>query len=94
MEVARRQAEANHGEITVETKPVPVPFAPKLTRTDQGKSGLVDKWGWEVNNFSLLPDEYKMPDEVLLTAVANKYHDKKQVDGVRFFNSASLRVSR
>lgn len=88
-----RQAEAHNGEFTAEITPVPVPFAPKLTRTDQGKSGLVDNWGWEVNDFSLLPDEYKMPDEVLLTAVAKKYHDGKKVPGVKFINKPTLRVT-
>lgn len=94
MELARRQAEANQGEITVDLKPVPVPFAPKLTRTASGKSGLVDNWKYEVTDYGLLPREYMMPDDAILKAIAKKYHDGKQVSGIRFYNEPDLRVSR
>lgn len=94
IDLARRQAEANNGEFTVETKPVPVPFAPKLTRTDQGKSGLVDHWKFRVVDLEKLPREYMVPDEAMLNSIAQKQHDKKQVPGVEFYNEPGLRVTR
>ena len=93
-EVARRQAASSGtGEFTVDVTPVAVPETPRLTRTDQGTSGLVDNWLYEVTDFKLLPDEYKVADEAMLNAIAKKHHDSKQVPGVRFFNKPGLRVS-
>ena len=92
--LAQRQAEANNGEFTVETKPVPVPFAPKLTRTDQGKSSLVDVWKYEIVDIKALSREYMIPDDAMLSSIAKTHHDKKEVEGVRFYNSPSLRVSK
>ena len=94
LDLARRQAEAHGGEFTVETKPVPIPFAPKLTRTDQGKSGLVDDWKFRIVDLEKLPREYMVPDEDMLNFLAKKQHDKKQVPGVEFYNEPSLRVTR
>jgi len=94
LELARRQAEANNGEFTVDITPVPVPFAPKLTRTDQGKSGLIDVWKYEIVNIDAIPREYMMPDDAILKAIAKKHHDQKVINGVRFYNEPSLRVSR
>ncbi len=94
MDVARRQAEANNGEFTTETKPVPVPYAPKVTRTDQGKSSLIDVWKYEIVDIKALSREYMIPDDAMLSSIAKTHHDKKEVEGVRFFNSPSLRVSR
>ncbi|MBA7598380.1 hypothetical protein ES703_05395 [subsurface metagenome] len=95
IDLARRQAEASGtGEFTVDTKPVPVPFAPKLTRTDQGKSGLVDHWKFRIVDLEKLPREYMVPDEAMLNSIAQKQHDKKQVPGVEFYNEPSLRVTR
>ena len=95
IELARRQAEASGtGEFTVETKPVPVPFAPKLTRTDQGKSGLVDQWKYEVVDIDALPREYMIPDDAMLSSIAKQQHDKRPVKGIRFYNEPGLRVTR
>ncbi len=94
VDLARRQAEANNGEFTVETKPVPIPYAPKLTRTDQGKSGLVDHWVYEIIDIDQLSREFMVPDDAMLSSIATKQHDKKPVKGVRFYNEPKLRVSK
>ncbi len=94
IELARRQAEANQGEFTVEVKPVPVPFAPKLTRTDQGKSGLVDNWKYEITDVDEIPRPYMIADHALLSSTAKIHHDKKVVKGVRFYNEPGLRVTK
>jgi len=94
IDLARRQAEANNGEFTVEIKPIPVLFAPKLTRTDQGTSGLVDNWKYRIVDLEKLPREYMIPDDAMLKSIAKSSHDKKQVAGVEFYNLPTLRVSR
>ncbi len=94
IDLARRQAEANNGEFTVETKPVPVPFAPKLTRTDQGSSGLVDAWKYEVVDLDKIPREFMIPDHDMLSSIATKQHNKRPVQGVRFYNEPTLRSYR
>ena len=94
IDLARRQAEANNGEFTIDIKPVPVPFAPKLTRTDMGKSGLIDNWKFRIIDLEKLPREYMVPDEAMLNSIAKKHHDNKQVPGVEFYNEPGLRVSR
>lgn len=69
-----------------------VPEAPKRVSTDMGTTGQRDNWKWEVVDFALLPDEYKVVDSSLLTAVAKKHHDQKPVPGVRFYNEPIIAV--
>lgn len=87
--LARREAEAKGGEVTVEfQEPVP-----ERTRTAQGTVGMVDRWTYEVVDFSILPDEYKVADHAQLSAIARSHHDKKPVSGVRFFNDPTVRTT-
>ena len=60
--------------------------AQKLVRTDIGTSSQRDNWQFEVIDIDAIPRPYMMPDMVMLGAIAKKYHDQKQVPGVRFFN--------
>lgn len=69
-----------------------VPENPKSVSTDMGTSGQRDNWTYEVYDFALLPDEYKVVDGSLLTAVAKKHHDQKQIPGVRFINRPIITV--
>ncbi len=94
IDLARRQAEANNGEFTVETQPVPIPYAPKLTRTDQGKSGLVDRWKWRLTDINQVQIQYLIPNETLLDGLAKAYHDTRPLDGIEFYNEPTLRVSK
>lgn len=94
VDLARRQAQANNGEFTVDITPMPIPDAPKLTRTDQGKSGLVDNWKFRIVDLERLPREWMIPDEAMLTSRAKKHHDKMPVPGVEFYNEPTLRVSK
>ncbi len=64
--------------------------APKTVRTDMGTSGVTAHWTYEVFDFALLPDAYKMIDASQLSAIAKGHHDKKEVPGVRFFNKPSI----
>jgi len=86
LEVAQKQAAMKNGEFTVDITPVDVPIAPRLTRTDQGTSGLVSNWKYEVIDITLLPREYMIPNDAMLKTIAKQQHDKNPVLGVRFYN--------
>lgn len=81
------------GELSESVNLVEVaPETPKKVSTDMGTSGQRDNWKWEVVDFALLPDEYKVVDSSMLTAVAKGHHDQKQVPGVRFYNEPIIAV--
>lgn len=86
LEAAQKEMELK-GELTDSVDLVEVaPEVPKRVTTDMGTSGMVDHWKWEVVDFALLPDEYKVVDSSMLTAIAKKHHDLKQIPGIRFYN--------
>jgi len=98
-EINRKRMEAAEAEMRLKgelTEPVNLvevtPEPAKKVSTDMGTSGQRDNWKWEVVDFALLPDEYKVVDGSLLTAVARKHHDQKQVPGVRFYNEPIIAV--
>jgi len=92
MEAAQKEMELK-GELTESVDLVEVsPEAPKRTITDMGTAGMRDNWTYEVIDFALLPNEYKIVDTTMLNIIAKKYHDQKQISGVRFFNKPILAV--
>ena len=92
MEVARKQAELNHGEFTVEITPVEVPAAPKITRADLVSGSLRDNWKYRIVDINLIPREYMMPDDAMLKSTAKTHHDKKAVAGVEFYNDRGAMI--
>ena len=81
------------GEVEELPEPIEVtPEQPTRYRAEMGTTSMMDVWKYEVTDFALLPDEYKVVDSSMLTAVARKHHDQKQVAGVRFYNEPTLRV--
>lgn len=81
------------GKVTEPVNLVEVASEPtKSVSTDIGSSGLTDHWKYEIIDFALLPDEYKVVDSSMLNAVAKKHHDQKQVPGVRFYNEPFITV--
>ncbi len=92
LEAAQQEMKLN-GELSEPVNLVEVQAkAPTTTKTDMGLAGQRDNWGYEVTDFALLPDDYKMVDTTTLDAVAKKNHDKKQIPGVRFFNKPIIQV--
>ena len=86
MEAARAEMELK-GELSESVNLVEVmPEPGKRVSTELGTSGMVDCWKYEVVDFALLPDDYKVADTSMLNAVAKKHHDQKPVAGVRFYN--------
>lgn len=84
----RLKGELSESVNLVEVAPEPA----KSVSTDLGTTGMVDHWKYEVFDFALLPDEYKVVDSSMLTAVAKKHHDQKPVPGVRFYNEPFIAV--
>ena len=84
----RLKGELSESVNLVEVAPEPA----KSTATEMGSSSVKENWKYEVIDIELLPRAYMMPDTALLTATAKKYHDKKPVAGVRFYNDPIISV--
>ena len=91
-EINRLKREAAEKELKLKGEAEPtelvevVPEPPKTVDSVGGSAGTTDHWKYEVFDFALLPDAYKVADAGLLNDTARKHHDKKEVPGVRFFN--------
>jgi hypothetical protein len=92
--LAQEEAKLNGtGEITVNTDPVVVPApAPQITRTEMGSVSGRDNWKARVLDFKSLPDEYKLPNEQMLNALARSTKGTRQVPGVEFYNDRGVTV--
>ncbi len=93
MEAAEKEM-ALKGELSepvglVETSPAPSTHV----TTDLGGISQKANWQYVVEDFKLLPDEYKVEDSVLLGKTARNHHDKKQIPGVRFYNKPTIQVN-
>jgi hypothetical protein len=93
-EVARRQAEHNFGEFTVDTTPVQAPITAKTTRATVGTSSLTETWKYRVVDFDKVPREYLVVDDAMLSTIAKKHHDKKPVPGIEFYPENGLQVRK
>ena len=97
-EINRKRLEAAQeemklkGELTEAVDLVEVQEAPKRISTDMGAAGFTDNWKYEVFDFVLLPDEFKVADTAMLNSIAKKHHDQKKIQGVRFYNEPILTV--
>ena len=93
-EAAEKDAALHNGELSESVNLVEVSAgAPKRVSTNMGTTTTRDNWKYEVVDFTLVPDAYKVIDGSQLTAIAKKHHDQKAVPGVRFFNEPTLRVT-
>ncbi len=93
MEAAKKEMELK-GELTESVNLVEVaPAQPKTVHTEVGSAGMRDNWTYEVVDFVALPNEYKVADTAMLNSIAKKYHDQKQVPGVKFTNKPILAIS-
>jgi hypothetical protein len=87
MEAAQKEAALNQGEISEPVNLVEVtPAAPKKVSTDLGSSAMRDNWTFEVNDFKLIPDEYKMVNTSALNSFIKSNKGTRPVPGVRIFN--------
>lgn len=70
-----------------------VPEAPKRISTDMGTIGQRDNWKWEVTDFNLVPDEYKMINGGMLSPVVKASKGKIVIPGVRIYNEPIIAVN-
>jgi len=89
LEAAQAEMDLN-GELSEPVNLVEVQQAPERIKSELGASGLVDHWVYQVDDFSQVPDTYKVIDSVTLGQIAKKYHDSKPVPGIKFINQPYL----
>lgn len=92
LELAKRE-EVLTGEHTVDLTPVIAPTPVARVQTDLGSAGVRANWKWEVVDFALLPDEYKMVNAGMLTPVVKASKGKLTIPGVRIYNEEGLSVT-
>ena len=81
------------GELTESVNLVEVfPPVATTTRTELGSTGMRDHWIFEVTDFALLPDEYKMVDSVKLGKVVRA--GLHTIPGVRIENKPTLAIGK
>lgn len=86
---SEKDAALHNGEISESVNLVEViPEAPKTIRTDVGSASQRDHWVFEVIDFALLSDEYKMVDAVKLGKVVRA--GLHSIPGVRIKNEPIL----
>ena len=90
--LARREASLNNGETTVDLTPIAKPeVVPDRIHTDLGSAGMRDHWVFEVVDFALLPDEYKMPDATKIGKVVRA--GLHNITGVKIWNEPLVAVN-
>jgi len=91
MEAAQKEMELK-GELTESVNLVEAPPAPPAhVRTDVGMLGTTKIWKFEVTDFSLLPDRFKMENATLIGKVVRA--GEREIPGVRIWSEDSLRVT-
>lgn len=90
-EEAARAEMALKGEVTEPVNLVAVaPVAPTLHRAAGGTMGAANTWKFEVEDFSLLPDDYKVPDMVKIRKVVVA---GATIPGVKAWQEEGLRIT-
>ena len=99
-EIARLEREAAERRAALTGEPVVVPevveappVAPDRYRAEMGTLGKMVVHKWEVTDFSLVPDDYKMINPGTLTAVVKASKGKITIPGIRIWEEETLRVN-
>lgn len=93
LEAAQKEMELK-GELTESVDLVKVATeAPTRIHTDMGTVGQRDNWKWEVMDFALVPNEYKMINSGILTPVIKASKGKIIIPGIRIFNKPIIAVN-
>ena len=91
LEAAKRDASLHNGEISESVNLVEVIASPpNHIRTDMGTGGIAKIWKFEVIDFALLPNDYKLPDMVKIRKVITA---GASIPGVKAWQEETLRVS-
>lgn len=96
-EINRKRMEAAEaemrlkGELSESVNLVEVaPEAPKRVSTEMGTSGVAKVWKFEVIDFALLPDRFKMENATLIGKVVRA--GEREIPGVKIWSEDTLRV--
>jgi len=89
-ELAAREAALNGREVEPVELVEVTPEAPKRVETDLGTSGVITIWKFEVIDFSLLPDRFKMENATLIGKVVRA--GEREIPGVKIWSEDTLRV--
>ncbi len=85
--LARREAELNSGEITVDLTPIKKPEpVPDRIRTGMGMSSQRDNWQWEIVDINQVPREYLMVNAGMLTPIVKASKGRLTIPGIRIYN--------
>ncbi len=91
VEAAKKEMELK-GELTESVNLVEViPEVAKRTTSDLGSATMKDNWTFQVIDFALLPDEYKMPDAVKIGKVVRA--GLHTIPGVKIENKPIIAVN-
>lgn len=95
VEAAKREATLNGtGEITVETTLLEVPATlPNHVRTELGSLGTAKTWKFEVVDIKMLPDDYKVANEVKIGQVVRATKGTISIPGVKIWSEESIRIT-
>jgi len=96
-EAERKLAEekaALNGTPVAEVTTVAVEQPHPTTRGELGDSGQAMITKWEVVDFALVPDDYKMIDVGILTPVVKASKGKIQIPGIRIWQEPTLAIRR
>ena len=90
-ELARREAEfSGTGETTVDLTPVVAPAPVRRVTTDSGATGTMVIRKWEVQEFALVPDDYKVLDAGKITRIVKAGGN---IPGIKTWTEETLRVT-
>lgn len=96
-EINRKRLEAAEaemrlkGELTESVNLVEVIEAPKRVSTDFGSTGMTTIWKFEVIDFALLPDRFKMENATLIGKVVRA--GEREIPGVRIYSEDNIRTT-
>ncbi len=92
LELARMEAAAHDGEHTQDLTPIEKPLPPPIrVSTDAGSARVIQNRKFEIVDFKLLPDEYKIADVVKIGKQVRA--GIGAIAGVRIFSEESLRIN-
>jgi len=90
MEAAQKEMELK-GELTESVNLVEVQTETTTVHTDMGTKGLAQIWKFQVVDFSLLPDRFKMENTTLIGKIVRA--GEREIPGVKVWCEDSLRIT-
>ncbi len=92
LELARRE-EALNGEHTVDLTPIEVPAPVVRVSTEMGTTSTMKVYKWQVVDFALVPNGYKVIDAGKVGAVVKASKGTITIPGIRVWSEDTLKVS-